>query len=111
MLTWDSFLPSAIMRIYFERRRCPLYPTAAELLLFRLPLLSLVPFGRRRRPPAAASAGMTMEEIREALVQREETLPLLLEDPEANSKPRRIALFVEPSPFASVPHPFPSFAC
>ncbi|THU60604.1 hypothetical protein C4D60_Mb07t14520 [Musa balbisiana] len=45
---------------------------------------------------------MTMEEIREALVQGEETPPLLLEDPEANSKPRRIALFVEPSPFAYV---------
>lgn len=123
MLTWDSFLPRAMMRIYFERRRCPEHPTAAELLLFINPSShphfspvscsssSLVPFRRRRRPPTAASAGMTMEEIREALVQGEETPPLLLEDPEANSKPRRIALFVEPSPFASVPHPFPFLAC
>lgn len=34
MLTWDSFLPRAMMRIYFERRRYPEHPTAAELLLF-----------------------------------------------------------------------------
>ena len=32
--------------------------------------------------------------------EEEETPPMILEDQEGNSKPRRIALFVEPSPFA-----------
>ncbi|XP_074571046.1 sulfoquinovosyl transferase SQD2-like isoform X3 [Curcuma longa] len=41
---------------------------------------------------------MTREEIKEALVGEEE-MPPLLQDPEADAKPRRIALFVEPSPF------------
>ncbi|WOL08389.1 sulfoquinovosyl transferase SQD2 [Canna indica] len=44
---------------------------------------------------------MGMEEIKEELLRKEE-VPPLAEDPEANFKPRRIALFVEPSPFAYV---------
>ncbi|XP_074571045.1 sulfoquinovosyl transferase SQD2-like isoform X2 [Curcuma longa] len=44
---------------------------------------------------------MTREEIKEALVGEEE-MPPLLQDPEADAKPRRIALFVEPSPFKLV---------
>ncbi|KAK1320232.1 hypothetical protein QJS10_CPA03g01854 [Acorus calamus] len=41
---------------------------------------------------------MTIEEIEEVVVEEEVPPPLL----EANSRPRRIALFVEPSPFAYV---------
>ncbi|XP_062166500.1 sulfoquinovosyl transferase SQD2 [Alnus glutinosa] len=43
------------------------------------------------------AADMTITEVRE---EEEEGPPLL--DPETNSRPRRIALFVEPSPFAYV---------
>ncbi|KAG8647735.1 hypothetical protein MANES_09G103000v8 [Manihot esculenta] len=42
---------------------------------------------------------MTITEIR--VEEEEDNLPLLV-DPQTNSKPRRIALFVEPSPFAYV---------
>ncbi|KAG6481286.1 hypothetical protein ZIOFF_057882 [Zingiber officinale] len=44
---------------------------------------------------------MTMEEIKEPLMGDEE-MPPLLEDQETDAKPRRIALFVEPSPFAYI---------
>ncbi|XP_008800789.2 sulfoquinovosyl transferase SQD2 [Phoenix dactylifera] len=57
---------------------------------------------KRRRAAVLVSASarkMTIEEIKE---QEVEEAPPLLEDAEANSRPRRIALFVEPSPFAYV---------
>eukprot|EP00262_Sarcandra_glabra_P013305 TRINITY_DN3653_c0_g1_i1.p1 TRINITY_DN3653_c0_g1~~TRINITY_DN3653_c0_g1_i1.p1 ORF type:complete len:497 (-),score=79.12 TRINITY_DN3653_c0_g1_i1:209-1699(-) len=47
----------------------------------------------------AFAGNMTIEEIRE---EEEEEGPPLFENNEGNSKPRRIALFVEPSPFAYV---------
>ncbi|KAH7553810.1 hypothetical protein JRO89_XS12G0060000 [Xanthoceras sorbifolium] len=46
----------------------------------------------------ADSSNMTITEVREG--EEEESLPLI--DSENNSRPRRIALFVEPSPFAYV---------
>nr|XP_029117859.1 sulfoquinovosyl transferase SQD2 isoform X2 [Elaeis guineensis] len=56
---------------------------------------------RRSAVVLAAASGrrMVIEEIKDEEV---EEAPPLLEAAEANSKPRRIALFVEPSPFAYV---------
>lgn len=50
----------------------------------------------RRRPFLAASNNMTIIEYRD---DEEENPPPLLES-EMNSRPKRIALFVEPSPFS-----------
>lgn len=54
---------------------------------------------------ARAKKGAAIEAIEEGKAEAEEAeaeAPALLENAEGNSKPRRIALFVEPSPFASV---------
>lgn len=51
----------------------------------------------------AASSNVTSEELTEG--GEEENSPTLPEQ-EANSRPRRIALFVEPSPFSWVPLQF-----
>lgn len=50
---------------------------------------------------ARAKKGAAIEEGK-AEAEAEAEAPPLLENAEGNSKPRRIALFVEPSPFASV---------
>ncbi|XP_009407545.2 sulfoquinovosyl transferase SQD2 [Musa acuminata AAA Group] len=50
---------------------------------------------------AEMSKKMVIEEVKED-EEEEETPPMILEDQEGNSKPRRIALFVEPSPFAYI---------
>ncbi|XP_059667937.1 sulfoquinovosyl transferase SQD2 [Cornus florida] len=55
--------------------------------------------GRLRQRPFIAASNMTITEVREE--EEEENPPPLLES-EINSKPRRIALFVEPSPFSYV---------
>ncbi|KAH7672856.1 N-acetylglucosaminyltransferase complex subunit PIG-A/SPT14 required for phosphatidylinositol biosynthesis/Sulfolipid synthase protein [Dioscorea alata] len=59
-----------------------------------LPLLSRHPLKQRE---LLASNTMISGEVNE-----EEEVPPLLDDAELNSRPRRIALFVEPSPFAYV---------
>lgn len=50
---------------------------------------------RRGEFAVVKASDMTINEVRE---EEEEGPPLL--DSETNSRPRRIALFVEPSPFA-----------
>lgn len=55
------------------------------------------------QPYMAASSNVTSEELKEG--GEEENSPTLPEQ-EANSRPRRIALFVEPSPFSWVPSHF-----
>ncbi|XP_050212380.1 sulfoquinovosyl transferase SQD2 [Mercurialis annua] len=50
---------------------------------------------------AEENSNMTIREFRDEEEDEEESPPLLV-DSESNSRPRRIALFVEPSPFAYV---------
>lgn len=51
-----------------------------------------------RRGFVLRASKMTIQEVREE--ENEENPPLLDYESEINSRPRRIALFVEPSPFA-----------
>ncbi|KAH6824785.1 sulfoquinovosyldiacylglycerol 2 [Perilla frutescens var. hirtella] len=83
-----------------EGKAYPLHPNFLTERFKRSTGLRILRVGSSNELPSiAATSNITIKEYKEG--EEEENFPTLTE-PEANSRPRRIALFVEPSPFSYV---------